>query len=285
MVKPLPADLLAEANQAISHRDDLYRLGCKFGQWFCHNGFTEDECADWLIDQSPLRGNYTARQFEYQLRRAVKFAYESFEPGGSGVATADPQDLQALAEWVKGTKVRDKRYILALIQHAINHGRNPVYATSRQLAALAGVKSYAKAAEAMNRMQESLAGGFLVKVTYDGVYGHSRLWELNTTEGYINTMHDTYVPSPDDPEIRFRELVEPLPAGTAVTVTSVASRLGITRPKAKRLLVEHTAEFFGGGYFEGDRRTKQPATWWRGFNCGHHHGNGCGGRCEDRLTA
>jgi hypothetical protein len=255
-----PEGLLAEADQVIDHRDELYGLGCKFGQWFCRNGFNDDECFTWLVEESPLRGNYTARQFEYQLRRAVTFAYESHEPGRSAPGPEFVQSLETLAERVRESKVRDKVYLLALIQHAINTGHNPVNASSRQIAALAG-RSVQKTAQAMNRMQDSLCSGFLAKVTYDGIYGHSRLWELNT--GGLHIYHACYISNPPDHDARFVAFVEPLPMGTELTVRLVASELGITRPKARDLLDKYIDVYFGGGFFAGDRKSRLPAKWWR----------------------
>jgi hypothetical protein len=257
----LPEALLAEADQAIEHRDDLYLLGCKFGQWFCRNGYSEEECADWLINESPLRGNYTARQFDYQLRRSVIFAYESHESGGPAAPGPEfVQGLETLAERVKESKVRDSVYLLALIQHAINTGHNPVNASSRQIAAIAG-RSVAKTAQAMNRMQETLCGGFLAKVTYDGIYGHSRLWELNV--GGLHIYHACYISNPPDHDAKFVAFVEPLPMGTELTVTLVAAELSITRPRARKLLDKYTDEYLGGGFFKGDRKNRLPATWRR----------------------
>lgn len=200
----LPEDLWQAANECISHRDELYTLGCRFGRWFCRNGYSEEECADWLIDQSPLRGNYTARQFEYQLRRAVTFAYESYDPRlglGPRQDTADPEDLTDLLVKVRAAKIkRDKRYWTGLVQHAINHGVNPVYCTPRQLAAASGYTSstaWVKAAEAMKRMERLVnPDGVLTRVDNPSSGRGSRLYYLNPEVeiGYINTMHDTYVP-------------------------------------------------------------------------------------------
>jgi hypothetical protein len=51
--------------------------------------------------------------------------------------------------------------------------------------------------------------------------------------------------------------------GTELTVGLVASELGITRPKARRLLDKYIDEYFGGGFFGGDRKNRLPAKWWR----------------------
>jgi hypothetical protein len=262
----LPPDLLAEMEQDIGHRNELYVLGCQLAQKFRLKDYSEDECYSWLVEVSPLKLAYRARQFEYQLRRAVKFVYESFEPGrAAGPPSPDfAKALEGLAENVRESKIKDKRYVLALIQHAMNTGHNPVHASARQIAAIAGVKSYAKAAEAMNRMQASLCGGILTAVTFDGQFGHSRLWSLNTSwrEGYIYTMHDIYVPLLS-PEERFTEWVSAAPIGTEFTVTSVAHHLNVSRAVATKLLTSHTDQFFGGGNYKGDRKHRLPAKWWR----------------------
>lgn len=199
----LPPDLLAAAEQAITHRDELYQLGCKLGQWFCRNGYAEDECEDWLLNQSPLQGNYTARQFEYQLKRAVGYAYETYDPAkrcGQRQAPADPKALQALLESVSGAKVKHKKYTLLLIQHAINQGVSPVFITARQLASLAGAKNWSKANEALVYLEQTQhPEGIVTGVSRELVHygGHSylnRAFTLNEHwEGYINIMHGTYV--------------------------------------------------------------------------------------------
>lgn len=204
MTPELPPDLLAAASQAITHRDELYQLGCKLGQWFCRRGYTEDECADWLIGQSPLRGNYTARQFEYQLKRAVEFVYESHDPSqrlGKAQEPIDPQAFTRLLAEVEAAKFkRDKRYWVALVQHALNHGVNPVYCSCRKLAEVAGFTSataHIKANEAMQRMERTAQpNGLVVAVSMEGNGEQARLWTLNPEwqRGYVNTMHDTYVP-------------------------------------------------------------------------------------------
>lgn len=203
----LPRHLWDAANSAIDHRDDLWGLGKMIAWEMCSQGYTEDECADWLIDQSPLRGNYTARQFEYQLRRAVTAGYESFDPArrmGQAQEPIDPQAFQRLLAEVEAAKFkRDKRYWVALVQHAINHGVNPVYCSCRKLAEVAGFTSataHIKANEAMQRMARTVQpGGLAVAVSMEGNGEQSRLWTLNPEwqRGYVNSMHDTYVPLSD----------------------------------------------------------------------------------------
>jgi hypothetical protein len=174
--------------------------------------------------------------------------------------------LQRLKAAVEESKVRDKKYLLGLIQHAVNTGHNPVHCSSRQLAALVGVKSWGKANDAMSRLESTLAGGFLKGVTHDGVIGHSRLWHLNASdrEGYIYTMHDIYVPPPT-PEQRFVEWVSDSPLGTDFTITSVAKHLNVSRAKARALLDLYLDVYFGGGFYRGGRNRRQrlPAKWWR----------------------
>jgi hypothetical protein len=257
---------MAAADQHIDHRDDLYRIGCQFGQWFCRNGWTEDDCTEWLINQSPLRGNYTARQFEYQLGRAVLFAFDTYEDALASGGEPPPefvQGLEGLADRVRSSKVRDKRYLLALIQHAINFGRNPVLASSRQVAALAGVKSHGKASAAMERWQFNRADGIVPSYSWDGEYGHSRLWTVDIewgTEGYIYNMHGMYVPPS---EVRLREWASEVPLGTEFTITEVSRRLNVPRHEAQALLNRFEDEFFGGGHAKGDQRHKRPAIWRR----------------------
>ncbi|HTX94928.1 MAG TPA: hypothetical protein VME67_08790 [Mycobacterium sp.] len=48
-----------------------------------------------------------------------------------------------------------------------------------------------------------------------------------------------------------------------ITVTQVAAELAITRPAARKLLNKYLDVYFGGGFFEGDRKNRLPAKWWR----------------------
>jgi hypothetical protein len=50
---------------------------------------------------------------------------------------------------------------------------------------------------------------------------------------------------------------------TELTVASVAAELSVTRPAARKLLEKYQAEYFGNGHFEGDRKARLPAKWWR----------------------
>jgi hypothetical protein len=194
-------------NSTISHRDDLWGLGKMVAWEMCAQGYTEDECANWLINQPALEANYTARQFEYQLRRAASAGYESFDPAkriGQVQELIDPGAFQRLLAEVKAaTFKRDKRYWVALVQHAINHGVNPVYCSCRKLAEVAGLTSataHIKANEAMQRMARTVQpGGLAVAVCLEGDGERSRLWTLNPDwqRGYVNSMHATYVPLSD----------------------------------------------------------------------------------------
>jgi hypothetical protein len=194
---------------------------------------------------------------------------------GGSVAPGFADEMAKLYEAVEsGYTKRDKAHVLALMQHAINSGHNPVHASSRQLAAISG-KSVQATVKVMTRLAASACDcGLIAKVTYDGVFGHSRLWRINTAyrpqKVYICTCKYICQPSAD-PETRFVEYVEPLKPGTEVTVTTVAAELSITRPAAKKLLDKYLDRYFGGGYFIGDRKTRLPAKWWRSQPDGRHH--------------
>lgn len=262
----LPDRLLDLANAPYGSRSDFNRRVFILGQWLCGQGLGEDESVDWVLANVEYDGKPNGHR--PLVTHTVSRAYEKYDPrlAGGSVPPGFADEMAALYAAVEASDIRLKAHVLALIQLAINTGHNPVNASARQLAAISG-KSVQKTAEAMNKMASSLAGGVLTGVTYDGVYGHSRLWHLNPGwaegEGYICTGLYISNPSTTNHEARFREYVEPLPMGTELTVTTVASKLGITRPRARKLLDQHVDEYFGGGFFEGERRTRRPAKWWR----------------------
>ena len=264
----LPADLVEATMLPMSHRDELYHLACRIARQFRVKNIDVEDCIHWMVEVSSMRFVYEARQFEYNLRRAAHWVYQEFDPDKVGGVPPEQfvAELQGLYDRVEAVeKLKDKRYILALIQHAINVGHNPVDCSSRQLAAVAGIKSYPKANDAMNRMQVSMAGGVIKKHTYDGVFGHSRSWLLDTDwgkEGYTYIMHDICVPLKSVEE-QFHCWVSGSPAGTSFTVTGVSARLNISRGKAKKLLDAGLDEFFGGSFYAGDNKIRKPAMWWR----------------------
>jgi hypothetical protein len=267
----LPPDVVAAMGQFIDHRDDLYRIGCRVGNRFMARGIPEEQCLAWLVDSGmDLVYGDRQSQYEYQLARAVRWAYDTFdEEKAARGGSPDPnfvEGLEKLQAAVDGSNIRDKRYMLGLIQHALNTGFNPVNCSSRQLAALVGVKSWDKANQAMNRLEATLAGGFLKSVTYDGVIGHSRLWHLNTDgEGDIYLMHGIYVPPSESAESRFVEWVSEAPIKAEFTITSVSKYLNVSRGKAKALLDRYRDVYFGGSFYPGGRNRKRrlPAKWWR----------------------
>ena len=270
----LPPDLVAAMGEFIEHRDDLYKIACRVAQRFRVRNIPEDDCVAWLVD-SGMDLNYGDRltQYEYQITRAVSWTYASFDPAkassGGPPGPGFVEGLERLRAAVEASNMKDKKYMLGLVQHALNTGFNPVNCSSRQLAALVGIKSNDKANEAMNRLEATLGGGFLRSVTYDGVIGHSRLWHLNTDgEGDIYIMHEIYVPPSAhsaQAEQRFVEWVSAAPVGADFTITSVSKYLNVSRGKARALLDRYQDVYFGGSFFPGGRTRKRvlPAKWWR----------------------
>lgn len=248
--------------------DDFNRRVFTAALWFVGHSVSEDDYVDY-VSSSDIGLSYPRKDLGKRLAKTYADAEEKFDPAlaGGSVPPGFADEMTLLYKAVDSEpKFPNKKLVLALIQHSLNTGYNPVHASARQLAALTG-GSVPVTARSMNRLAASACGCRLVtRVTYDGVYGHSRLWHINTEyqpdKGYICTCKNICNP-PADPETRFREFVEPLPHGTELTVTRIASELSVTRPVAKRLLEQHTDEFFGGGCFEGDRKNRIPAKWWR----------------------
>ena len=73
-----------------------------------------------------------------------------------------------------------QRCLVALVEHGINKGFNPVSASSRELAAVLGLKRWDKVSDRMAELEANLADGALfLAVTHDGNPLHARLWHFN----------------------------------------------------------------------------------------------------------
>jgi len=244
--------------------------------WFVGHGLTEDEYVDY-VSTAGIGISYKRNDLLRRLAKTYLDAEDKYDPALAGgvVRPGFADEMTELLESIRADpKQPNKTVVLALVQHSINTGHNPVNASARQLAAISG-KTVPATARAMNRLASSRGGGVLHGVTYDGQYGHSRLWHLDPCyrrlEGYICTCKYISNPPAKPDETRFLGLVEPMAPGTEVTVTLIASALSITRPAARKLLDKHLDSHFAGGFFPGDRRTKSPAKWWRARPDGRHH--------------
>lgn len=259
----LPDDLAEEADQPYDGNTEWNKRVFRLALWFIRNGQSDAEFAE-FIAEAGISSGYPRRDLETRVLKTYADAEEKFDPLiGSGAA--DPDLMRELTEMRAAVeaapKVLNKTCLLALVDHAIDCGRNPVHASARQLAALSG-KSVPATARSMTRLQQHPA---ILSTSYDGAYGHSRLWELDAfwrPGGLHITSASTYVTLPAAEE-RFVEWVEPMKARTELTVSDVSSALTITRPQAKKLLEKYEDEFFGGGRFEGDRNKRAPMKWWR----------------------
>ena len=60
--------------------------------------------------------------------------------------------------------------------------------------------------------------------------------------------------------------------GVAVTAKYTARELKISEQKARALLKKYTDLYFGGGYYEGDPRTRAPAKWSARLQLRRAHG-------------
>jgi len=264
----LPDHVAALVEQAYDGNYDFNRRAFTAALWFVGHELSEDDYVDY-VSTSGLALGYQRNDLEKRLRKTYLDAEDKYEPSlaGGSPGLRFTEEMAELYDSIEsGYTRRDKAHVLALVQHAINTGHNPVNASARQLAAISG-KSIEATAKVMNRLSQKACGcGLVNRVTYDGVFGHSRLWDINTAYRPLKVHICTckYICQPSaSPEVRFREFVEPLPIGTALTVSRVASELSVTRPTARKLLDEYTDEFFGGGYFEGDRKNRLPAKWFR----------------------
>jgi len=70
---------------------------------------------------------------------------------------------------------------------------------------------------------------------------------------------------------KFVEYIESFPipekadgTGAKFTAPEVAQALGVSHAVAYGWLSDYQDEFFGGGCYEGSRRDRRPAAWWRG---------------------
>ena len=256
----LPDHLRDLANASYGSRSDFNRRVFLLGLWFCGQGHNEHDAVDWVVanvEYGKPKGH------EPLVRHSVSRAYEKYDPALAGGSAAPDfaEDMTALYDRVEASNVKDKVYLLGLIQHAINKGRNPVDTSGRQLSALCGI-SLKSTCNAMLRLQASLGSGVLAEVTYDGIRDHSRSWRLDPswTPDRVTHIQACICVTPED---RFVEWIGPTPVGTQITVAMVASKLAITRPAARKLLDKYTDEYFGGGFCAADWKTKQPAKWWR----------------------
>lgn len=217
------------------------------------------------MSASGIGVGYKRNDLTKRLRKTYQDAEDKYDPSLAG-GSPDPGFAEKMTRLLNAVESDPKQpgrtVVLALIQHAINTGHNPLNASARQLAAISG-NTVPVTARAMNRLASSLGGGVLLGVSYDGVYGHSRLWHLDPCfrrgEGYICICKHISNPLTGTPECRFVEYVEPLPPGTEVTVTLIASELSITRPAAKKLLDKYLDVYFAGGFYGGDLKTRTPA--------------------------
>lgn len=267
----LPSHITALVDYGYNGNNDFNSRLFTVALWFVGHDLSEDDYFDFVSTSSICVG-YKRNDLGKRIRKTYLDAEDKYDPAlaGGSAAPGFAEDMTELLTAVEADpKHKNKAVCLALIQHAINTGRNPVHASSRQLAAING-NSIPVTGRSMNRLAESKGGGLLHEVTYDGVYGHSRLWHIDPCyrpqQGYICTCKNICNPPTAenlDPESRFVEYVESLPVATELTVTTVASALSITRPRARKLLDKYTAEYFGGGFYPGDRKTRTPAKWWK----------------------
>ncbi len=272
----VPPHIAELVENAFNGNSDFNSRAFTVALWFVGHELDEDTYVD-FVSTSGIGVGYPRNDLTKRLRRTYQDAEDKYDPALAG-GSLPPGFAEEMAELLKavesGYSRRDKAHVVALIQHAINTGHNPVNASARQLAAISG-KSVEATAKVMNRIASRACGCQLVtRVTYDGVYGHSRLWRINPAyrprKVDICTCKNICEPSAD-PETRFCEYVEPMPPGTELTVTLVAAELSITRPAARRLLDKHLDRYFSGGYFTGDPKTRTPAKWWRSRPDGRHH--------------
>ncbi|WP_326544660.1 hypothetical protein QGN31_23355 [Mycobacterium sp. 2-64] len=264
---PGPPDHIAElVENAYNGNSDFNSRAFTAALWFVGHDLSEDDYVDY-VSTSGIGIGYQRNDLTKRLRKTYQDAEDKYDPALAG-GSAPPgfaEKMAELYEAIEGSTRRDKAHALALVQHAINTGHNPVNASVRQLADISG-RTLEATRKVMERWQRSAGDGLLLNVSYDGVYGHSRLWHIHTCyrPGKVDICTCKNICPPlGDPEARFREYVEPLPMGTELTVSLVAAELAITRPAARRLLDKYTDEYFGGGFFAGDRKSRLPAKWWR----------------------
>lgn len=256
-----PAHILDLANDSYGSRSDFNRRVFLLGLWFRGQGYDEDAAADWVVANVDYDGK--PKGHRPLVRHSVSRAYEKYDPAlAGGSAAADfAEKMTGLYDRVEASTVKDKVYLLGLIQHAINTGHNPVDASGRQLSALCD-RSLKSTCNAMLRLQASSGAGVLAEVTYDGIRDHSRSWRLDPawTPDRVTHIQACICVTP---EARFVEWMASTPLGTEVTVAMVASRLAITRPAARKLIDKYQDQYFGGGFCPADGKTRRPAKWWR----------------------
>lgn len=262
----LPDHIAGLVDQAYDGNSDFNRRAFTVALWFVGHELSEDAYVD-FVSTSGVGIGYPRNDLTKRLRKTYQDAEDKYDPAraGGSLPPGFADEMAALYEAIDGSTRRDKLHALALVQHAINTGHNPVNASVRQLADISG-RTLEATRKVMERWQRTLGDGLLLNVTYDGVHGHSRLWHIDPC--YRPGMVDictckNICPPSGDPETRFREYVEPLPMDPELTVSKVAAELAITRPAAQRLLRKYTDTYFGGGFFGGDPKNRLPAKWWR----------------------
>ncbi len=267
----LPSQLRQFVEDGYLGHDEQNRQLFLLGQWFCGQGIPEQECADLLVG-TPLVQGHPKGNRESRARKSIEDAYEKYDPAKAAVRVAAPGFAKEMTRYLSVVESDThratalQRCLVALIQHGINKGFNPVSASSRELAAVLGLKRWDKVSARMAELQAGLADGALSAVTHDGNPLHARLWHFNV--GYAGAVGghiyrgSTYVPPATDEE-RFTQWAEALQMGDAVTAKYTSWELKISEQKARALLKKYTDTYFGGGCYRGDRRTRAPAKWWR----------------------
>jgi hypothetical protein len=294
----LPDYITELVENAFDGNSDFNSRAFRVALWFVGHEMSEDAYVD-FVSTSGIGVGYTRNDLTKRLRKTYQDAEDKYDPAlaSGSAATGFAEQMQNLYNQLDECyHKRNRRYVLALVQRSINTGHNPVSASIRDIIELvdgieADKSGLTLTQRALSALSSNLGYGLLHSVTYDGEYGHARLWRLCPhyrvcgcskhprgkvpPKCYICTCKDisntSTASAVGDPETRFVRYVEPLLPGTEVTVTLIASELNITRPAARKLLDKYLDRYFGGGYFEGDRRTRTPAKWWRSRADGHHH--------------
>jgi hypothetical protein len=267
-----------------SDTDEIYDLAYRLAGWGLRKGECDEHSAvDWVLDHPheaklPRGSHARLNPTRHHIRKGAERAAEQYVPGLRGTAF-DPEPLHALAARVSGSGVTHERYLLGAVALCFKYETLTPVITGPLLAQVVGVHEQA-AYKVLREWSDTLARGFFTAISYDGERGHGRTWTVDP--GWIPASKPKHEPGCNRAKSRcqcprlsqngipiftaekdsytkvrqFVEWVATLKPRTALTVTSVARELGITRAAATKLLRTHQGTILDEGTFQGRIRQR-----------------------------
>jgi len=233
----IPPHIAELVDDAFNSNSDFNRRAFTVALWFVGHELSEDAYVD-FVSTSGIGVGYKRNDLTKRLRKTYQDAEGKYDPA-LAVGSVPPgfaEEMQALYDHLEEHyHKRNRRYVLALVQRAINTGHNPVSASVRDIIHLVdGLKDdksgLTLTQRALAALSANLGYGLLHEVSYDGEYGHARLWRLcphyrvcgcsKHRNGVVpqkcyicacKYISNTSTARPADVEQRFVEYIESLP--------------------------------------------------------------------------